>query len=200
MPLVSIREYARSKGVSHTAIEKRVKHGKIRLVDGQIDPAKADADWEQNRDELQQQRGARSTGKLKAAAPTTPHAPDKPTSAPRPSPEALRAAHAEVNRAKATGTLPAYQTGREAVRLAREYLKLKHEEDSLVDAEQVRGETESRFRNDAEALLNWPARVVADIAAELGTDEHQTHAVLDRYVRQFMRERSMVGADGAAHA
>jgi hypothetical protein len=86
---------------------------------------------------------------------------------------------------------PAIQTALDAVKLQREKLKLRQLDGSLVDAEEVAGETEARFRADAEALLNWPARVMADIAAELGTDELRTHAVLDKYVRQFMSERSM---------
>jgi len=181
MPLVSIRQYARDKGVSHTAVQKRVKHGKIRLIDGKIDPAKADADWEQNRDELQQQRGARSTGKPKAQPPVA-------------SAERKPPARESQQDGK---SLPEAQRMREWLRVKREKLLLDKLDGTLVDADEVKAQTEARFRNDAEALLNWPARVVADIAAELGTDEHQTHAVLDRHVRQFMRERSMAGAANA---
>jgi len=45
VPLVSIRGYAKHRGVSHTAVEKAVKQGRIRTVDGKIDVEQADRDW-----------------------------------------------------------------------------------------------------------------------------------------------------------
>jgi hypothetical protein len=46
--LVSIRGYAKHRGVSHTAVEKAVKQGRIRTVDGKIDVEQADRDWNRN--------------------------------------------------------------------------------------------------------------------------------------------------------
>lgn len=48
VPLVSIRGYAKHRGVSHTAVEKAVKQGRIRIVDGKIDVEQADRDWNRN--------------------------------------------------------------------------------------------------------------------------------------------------------
>ena len=48
VPLVSIRAYAKHRGVSHTAVEKAVKQGRIRIVDGKIDVEQADRDWNRN--------------------------------------------------------------------------------------------------------------------------------------------------------
>jgi hypothetical protein len=46
---ISIRAYARHRGVSHTAVEKAIAAGRIgTLADGSIDPATADAEWERN--------------------------------------------------------------------------------------------------------------------------------------------------------
>ena len=46
---VSIREYARMRGVSHTAVANAVKGGRISAEpDGSIDPEKANVQWEQN--------------------------------------------------------------------------------------------------------------------------------------------------------
>jgi hypothetical protein len=43
---VSVREYARRRGVSHTAVRKAVLAGRIpQEADGSIDPTKADAAW-----------------------------------------------------------------------------------------------------------------------------------------------------------
>jgi len=48
VPLVSIRAYAKYRGVSHTAVEKAVKQGRIRTVDGKIDVEQADREWNRN--------------------------------------------------------------------------------------------------------------------------------------------------------
>ncbi len=46
---ISIRAYARHRGVSHTAVEKAIAAGRITtLADGSIDAATADAEWERN--------------------------------------------------------------------------------------------------------------------------------------------------------
>jgi hypothetical protein len=46
---ISIRAYARHRGVSHTAVEKAIAAGRIgTLADGSINPATADAEWERN--------------------------------------------------------------------------------------------------------------------------------------------------------
>jgi hypothetical protein len=43
---LSLRAYARHRGVSHTAVQKALRAGRIRLeVDGTIDPAVADGAW-----------------------------------------------------------------------------------------------------------------------------------------------------------
>jgi len=201
--LVSIREYARQRGVSHTAIQRRIARGRITLVDGQIDPDVADAQWEQNRDALQHARGAHSRGR----APAAPPAKSAPTpAAVRPVAAPVRAQQpsATVGRqpgptasgpSSAVGRLPEIQAAREAVKLQKEKLLYEKLNGTLVDAEQVAAETEARFRADAEALLNWPALIAPEFAAELGVDERQIHALLDKYVRAFMRDRSMVAVD-----
>jgi hypothetical protein len=44
---ISIRAYARQRGVSHVAVLRAIKHGRVELeADGILDPQKADASWE----------------------------------------------------------------------------------------------------------------------------------------------------------
>ena len=46
---LSIRGYARHRGVSHTAVQKAIQSGRISVEpDGTLDPAKAYAEWEKN--------------------------------------------------------------------------------------------------------------------------------------------------------
>lgn len=49
MAEVSIREYARHRGVSHTAVQKAIRQGRIRTTaTGKIDVERADQEWKRN--------------------------------------------------------------------------------------------------------------------------------------------------------
>jgi hypothetical protein len=49
MPLLSIRRYAEHRNISHTAVQKAIKQGRIRPApDGRIDVEQADRDWNRN--------------------------------------------------------------------------------------------------------------------------------------------------------
>jgi phage terminase Nu1 subunit (DNA packaging protein) len=48
MALVSLRQYAKHRGVSHTAVEKAVKQGRIKLTEGKLDVEATDRDWSRN--------------------------------------------------------------------------------------------------------------------------------------------------------
>lgn len=50
MELLSQRAYARKRGVSHTAVQKAIRDGRITTVSGKIDPAIADREWAENTD------------------------------------------------------------------------------------------------------------------------------------------------------
>ena len=61
---LSIRAYARHRGVSHVAVLRAAKAGRIPVEpDGTIDPAKADAAWQRSTDPAR--------GKRKQEAPAT---------------------------------------------------------------------------------------------------------------------------------
>ena len=46
--LLSRREYAAHRGVTVAAVQKAVETGRITLIDGKIDPEKADNEWAEN--------------------------------------------------------------------------------------------------------------------------------------------------------
>src|SRR5574338_814899 len=51
---ISIRAYARHRGISETAVRKALKSGRITTeADGSIDPVKADRDWVRQSDPAQ---------------------------------------------------------------------------------------------------------------------------------------------------
>ncbi len=59
---ISIRAYAKTRGVSHVAVLKAAKAGRIPLEpDGTIDAAKADAAWQRSTDPVRGKVKAKST-------------------------------------------------------------------------------------------------------------------------------------------
>ena len=47
-------------------------------------------------------------------------------------------------------------------------------------------------KEERDAILAWPARVVAEIAAELGVDAHRLQTAMDIRLRQHLAERAGV--------
>ncbi len=66
MPLVSIRKYAAHRGVSHTAVQKAIKQGRVKTTpDGKIDVEQADRDWGRNTSPVNApKRAPKATGDL----------------------------------------------------------------------------------------------------------------------------------------
>lgn len=136
-------------------------------------------------------RGDRAKPKEPAPVAAAPVVEMKPRKAPAAKPKRVVAAkRVEPSREQSKADLE-----REALmeRIRRDRLRNDKEERRLVDRSEVEAATEARFRADAEALLNWPLIVHREVAAELGSDERTTRLVLEKYVRQFMTERSMAG-------
>ena len=144
--LITVAQWAAQERISVQAANKRIRQHGIPRHGSKIDSDEAKAKFESQKDVRQQERGAKS-GKVSAPPPR----------------QQQRGGNQDLS-----SNRPAIQTALDATKLKREQLKLKQLEGSLVDAEQIKSETESRFRADAEALLNWPARIAAEFAAELG--------------------------------
>src|SRR5687768_13736549 len=59
---VSIRKYAKDRGLSHTAVQKAIKQGRIQLTsEHKIDVEQADRDWQRNTSQVNAPSGAAST-------------------------------------------------------------------------------------------------------------------------------------------
>ncbi len=74
---MSRRGYASARGVDEKTIRKAIEAGKIRCVDGKIDPETADADWLRNRDTGQASKLAEAVVSGSSASP--PSAPVAPS-------------------------------------------------------------------------------------------------------------------------
>ncbi len=167
---ISIRAYARHRGVSDAAVRKAIAAGRITPeADGTVDPDRADAEWARN---TEAPRTGTRTRPVRAAAPAEGgQTPDGPASSPTGGTSLLQA--------RTVNEVVKAQTNK--VRLAR----LKGE---LVDRSQAIAHVFVLARAEREAWLNWPARVSAQMAATLGIDAHTMHVALESAVREHLQE------------
>lgn len=169
---ISIRAYARHRGVSHVAVKKAIDTGRITLeADGTIDPVRADAQWAQN-----------------TAAPRRPIArPATTAQAPRSSPRESVEPVAPPLSAGGT-TLVQARTVNEVVKAQTNKVRLARLKGELVDRHQAIAHVFKLARTERDAWLNWPARISAQMAARLGVEAHTLHVALDAAVREHLAE------------
>ena len=178
---LSIRAYAQHRGVSHTAVAKAIKAGRISVEpDGKIDPAKADAQWARNTLPSQNLNTSASKPAPKVATPpvSTPVA----TVSSRELPPPL-----ETGRISA----PDYQTSR-AIReaYAARLAKLEYEERTakLISSDEVEMRTFNLARRLRDRMQTLPRRLAAALAAE--QDPRVIEQRLDDEIRQALEELS----------
>lgn len=188
---ISRRAYALHRGVSDMAVRKAIRAGRILVeADGTIDPAKADRDWDRHTDPAMQRGAAARSRGVRTAAATAAAGPAMKAV----QPAALQAVEdtlAEGGGAATEGSAPAFMRAR----VANEVLKAQIQRERLKE---MKGETVDRARaaamvfdlarQERDAWIGWPARVAANMAAELGVDAHTMEQVLDRYLREHLAE------------
>lgn len=167
---LSIRAYAKTRGVSDTAVRKAISVGRITPeADGTIDPARADSQWDRNTEPPRV--GSRSPApRVAVPAEVASGGGDSP---------ALPTGGASLLQARTVNEVVKAQTNK--VRLAR----LKGE---LVDRNQAIAHIFKLARAERDAWLNWPARISAQMAAALGVDPHTMHVALESAVRDHLQE------------
>ena len=164
---ISIRAYARHRGVTDTAVRKAIQTGRITPEgDGTIDSARADREWAKNT-ESPRSGTKQQTPRVKA-------------------PEL----GSDVS-GQATGggtSLLQARTVNEVVKAQTNKVRLARLKGELVDRSQALAQVFKLARTERDAWLNWPARVSALLAAELGVDAHTLHVVLENAVREHLNE------------
>jgi hypothetical protein len=162
---LSITEYARHRGVSHVAVLKAIKAGRItKGTDGTIDPALADASWQQKTHPVPRQPAPQSQSY--ASAPE--HVVESPS-----------ANSGGPSYAQSRAIKEAYHA-----RLA----KLAYEEKSatLVRADKVKVSWFNALRVLRDRVLNLPDRLSPLLAAEI--DPKIIHDLLDSELRQILND------------
>lgn len=147
---VSLTEYSRQRGVSHEAVRKAVKVGRLSksVVFGptgkaRIIPSIADVEWTTNTDSSQQ--------RVPAVPPPRP--------APEPEPE-------PTSNEPRTATFQQARTLREAYMARLAKLEFEEKSGKLVPSEAVKNEAFKTARIVRDNLLNIPDRVAGELAAE----------------------------------
>lgn len=167
---ISIRAYARHRGVTDTAVHKAIRAGRITPeADGTVDADRADREWARNSDTPKAGTRAKAT---KVVVPET----GTPSND---GPAALPTGGTSLLQARTVNEVVKAQTNK--VRLAR----LKGE---LVDRPQAIAHVFKLARSERDAWLNWPARISAQMAAKLDVDPHAMHVALEAAVREHLQE------------
>ena len=182
---LSIRAYARHRGVTDTAVHKAIRSGRIQAqADGTIDPDQADAQWARNtsapRTGTQQ-----ATVKVKVKAQETDSGEGQRHAAGAAS--KLGAGTGGTGGSGGTSLLQA-RTVNEVVKAQTNKVRLARLKGELIDRPQAIAHVFKLARSERDAWLNWPARVSAQMAAKLELDAHTMHVALENAVREHLQE------------
>lgn len=170
---LSIRAYARHRGVSHVAVKKAIDTGRITpLPDGTLDPEQADAQWARNT--VQPRTAASSKASPRTRAPQ----------------EGSASLPTNLGTGLGTGgaTLLQARTVNEVLKAKIRQVELAEKKDELVDRARAIAHVFKLARAERDAWLNWPGRAAPMLAARFGLDEHALHVALDAAVREHLAE------------
>ncbi|MGE3703346.1 MAG: elements of external origin [Hyphomicrobiaceae bacterium] len=177
---LSIRAYARHRGVSHVAVLRAARAGRVPLeADGTIDPAKADAAWERS---------------------TDPGRPKPKADRLKPVPQAAMGSVRETLKEQglpAGGNITFVQarTAHEIAKAHLARLRLQRMKSELVDRARAQALVFRLAREERDVWVNWPARVAALMAAELGVEAHPMQKALETHVRAHLAELAELRPD-----
>ena len=166
---VSIRAYARHRGVSDTAVRKAIATGRITCEpDGTVDVQRADVDWARH-------TPSSRMGQRSASSQTRPR--DK------------RAMEEDTSPLSTEGiSLLQARTVNEVVKAKTNSVRLSRLKGRLLDRDDVVAHVFTLARVERDAWLNWPARVSAPLAATLKVSEPVLFGVLEQAVREHLHE------------
>ncbi len=175
---ISRRKYAEHRGVSHTAVNRALKTGRITLEsDGTIDPVKADQRWATQTDPSKQ--------RVRQSAPATKPVPQ---SAIRAVDDTLRDVGAAPDAGGGEVSFLRARMANEVLKAQTAKVRLQKMKGELVDRAKATAMVFDLARRERDAWMNWPPRVAADMAAELGVEAHLMEQVLEHHIRQHLAD------------
>ena len=177
MRATSNRKLAQALGVSETSVRKALAAGRIsRDPDGGFDIARVKRQWSGNTDAAQQRPAAKASSNLRpvpAAALQSVRETLKESSDPN---------GAEPLAAGGPSFLQA-RTANEVLKAQERRLRLQRLKGELIDRARATAQVFTLARQERDAWVQWPARVAADLAAELGLETHTVQTALEAAVK-----------------
>ena len=163
---------------------RSIRRGLIFEWGAQTDPAK-------QRGQHAKQMGAETaTGTARAAA-TKP----VPQAAIRAVADTLRDAGTDPGSPEVTGGEVSFLRARlanEVLKAQTAKVRLEKMKAEVIDRARATAMVFDLARRERDTWLNWPPRMAANMAAELGVDAHRMEQVLDMYLRQHLTEMAEV--------
>ncbi|WP_135470370.1 elements of external origin [Crenalkalicoccus roseus] len=175
--VASQREVARRLGISHTALQKAQRAGRI--------APEADGAWDVEKVRARLADSSDPVRKTATLAPTAPAASRLAT----PPPVAAMAPAADPLPRAAQSTFHDARTANEVLKAQERRLRLDERKGKLVDKARALLLVHRLAKEERDAILAWPARVAAEMAAELGVDVHRLQTMMDTRLRQHLAER-----------
>ena len=177
-------EVARRLDISHTALQKAAQSGRIaQEPGGGWDVDKVRAGLAASSDPV------RKTAAMVApvtAQPSPPPAPPQPAFVAPPMPEPLPTPSAGGS------SFHNARTANEMLKAQERKLRLDERRGQLVEKARALILVHRLAKEERDAILAWPARIAAELAAELGVDAHRLQTLMDAKLRQHLAERNDV--------
>mgnify|MGYP000063569344 FL=1 len=170
---MSMRAYARYRGISEGAVRKAVITGRITAnADGTLDVDRTNEEWRRNTDPTQQRGEHRPVPNEAIASVRETLGDTMGTQAP----------------SLSGTTLLQARTANEVLKAQTNKVRLARLKGDLVDRAQAVAHVYKLARTQRDAWLNWPARVSAQLASELDVDAHLMHQLLELAVREHLQD------------
>lgn len=185
--LITQAAYARQRGVTKQAVFAAVKAGRIRLIDGKIDPEIADIQWARNTSHEHRHRALGGADHGPGAAGIA-------------QPTGISSGSADVrtpsrdSEAAGDGSFLEAKTRSEQARAELFELELAQKRGELVVADEIRRATFEKARIARDALLALAPRLAPQVAAE--PDVAKCHDLIMAEVRMICQELA-AGESGA---
>ena len=175
---MSERQYAAHVGLSRGAIQKAKTAERLVLYpDGSINAAASDA------------RRAETTDPSKTRKPPAPKLKPVPEAAVTAVGDTLREQGLSVPAVGGGGTFLQAKTANEVLKAQERRLRLDERKGKLVDKARALLLVHRLAKEERDAILAWPARVAAEMAAELGVDVHRLQTMMDARLRAHLAAR-----------
>ena len=182
----SQREVARRLGISHTALQKAAQAGRIaQEPGGGWDVEKVRARLAASSDP------ARKTAAMVAPVPVQP-SPSPPPTPPRPAVVAPSIPEPLPTPSAGGSSFHNARTANEMLKAQERKLRLDERRGQLVEKARALMLVHRLAKEERDAILAWPARIAAELAAELGVDAHRLQTLMDARLRQHLAERNDV--------